>query len=94
MKRKAALCLSVLVFAVLVVTACSNAGQKQEEIPNPMVRYDTIDQIEKKVGYSPAILPAYSGFELKEMYIIGSIASLAAMMLPSLGVRLARLPDP
>ena len=36
-----------------------------------MVRYDTIDQIEKKVGYSPAILPAYSGFELKEMYIIG-----------------------
>ena len=71
MKRKAALCLSVLVFAVLVVTACSNAGQKQEEIPNPMVRYDTIDQIEKKVGYSPAILPAYSGFELKEMYIIG-----------------------
>ena len=71
MKRKAALCLSVLVFAVLVVTACSNARQKQEEIPNPMVRYDTIDQIEKKVGYSPAILPAYSGFELKEMYIIG-----------------------
>lgn len=50
MKRKAALCLSVLVFAVLVVTACSNAGQKQEEIPNPMVRYDTIDQIEKKLG--------------------------------------------
>ena len=68
MKCKAALCLSVLVFAALVVTACSNAGQKQEEIPNPMVRYDTIDQIEKKVGYSPAILPAYSGFELKEMY--------------------------
>ena len=45
MKCKAALCLSVLVFAALVVTACSNAGQKQEEIPNPMVRYDTIDQI-------------------------------------------------
>ena len=43
MKCKAALCLSVLVFAALVVTACSNAGQKQEEIPNPMVRYDTIE---------------------------------------------------
>ncbi len=71
MKRKAAVFLSVLVFAVLVVTACSNTSQKKEEIPNPMVRYDTIDQIEKKVGYSPAILPAYSGFELKEMYIIG-----------------------
>lgn len=71
MKRKAAVVLSVLVFAVLVVTACSNTGQKKEEIPNPMVRYDTIDQIEKKIGYSPAILPAYSGFELKEMYIIG-----------------------
>lgn len=72
MKRKAAVFLSVLVFAVLVVTACSNTSQKKEELPNPMVRYDTIDQIEKKVGYSPAILPAYSGFELKEMYIIGN----------------------
>lgn len=72
MKRKATVFLSVLVFAVLVVTACSNTSQKKEELPNPMVRYDTIDQIEKKVGYSPAILPAYSGFELKEMYIIGN----------------------
>ena len=72
MKRKADVFLSVLVFAVLVVTACSNTSQKKEELPNPMVRYDTIDQIEKKVGYSPAILPAYSGFELKEMYIIGN----------------------
>ncbi|MCB6570288.1 hypothetical protein LI142_12370 [Eubacterium limosum] len=71
MKYKAVVFLSVLVFAALLVTACSNTGQKKEEIPNPMVRYDTIDQIEKKVGYSPAILPAYSGFELKEMYIIG-----------------------
>lgn len=71
MKHKAVVFLSVLVFAALLVTACSNTGQKKEEIPNPMVRYDTIDQIEKKVGYSPAILPAYSGFELKEMYIIG-----------------------
>lgn len=71
MKHKAVVFLSVLVFAALLVTACSNTGQKKEEIPNPMVRYDTIDQIEKKVGYSPAILPAYSGLELKEMYIIG-----------------------
>ncbi len=71
MKHKAVVFLSVLVFAALLVTACSNTGQKKEEIPNPMIRYDTIDQIEKKVGYSPAILPAYSGFELKEIYIIG-----------------------
>ncbi|ALU16074.1 MULTISPECIES: hypothetical protein [Eubacterium] len=71
MKRKTAVFLSIVVFAVLVATACSNSSQKKEEIPNPMVRYDTMDQIEKKIGYSPAVLPAYSGFELKEMYIIG-----------------------
>ncbi len=71
MKRKTAVFLSIVVFAVLVATACSNSSQKKDEIPNPMVRYDTMDQIEKKIGYSPAVLPAYSGFELKEMYIIG-----------------------
>lgn len=71
MKRKTAVILSVLVFAVLVVTACSNADQKKNEVANPMVTYDTIEQIEKKIGYSPAVLPAYSGFEQKEMYIIG-----------------------
>ena len=71
MKQKTAVFLSIVVFAVLVATACSNSSQKKEEIPNPMVRYDTMDQIEKKIGYSPAVLPAYSGFELKEMYIIG-----------------------
>ena len=56
MKRKTAVFLSIVVFAVLVATACSNSSQKKEEIPNPMVRYDTMDQIEKKIGYSPAVL--------------------------------------
>ena len=51
MKRKTAVFLSIVVFAVLVATACSNSSQKKEEIPNPMVRYDTMDQIEKKIGY-------------------------------------------
>ena len=71
MKRKTAVFLSVLVFAALAVTACSNTGQKKDEIANPMVGYDNLEQIEKKMGYFPAVLPDYSGFELKEMYIIG-----------------------
>ncbi|WP_195268184.1 hypothetical protein [Eubacterium sp. 1001713B170207_170306_E7] len=71
MKRKTAVILSVLVLAVLVVTACSKADPQKSGMPNPMVSYDTLEQIEKKMGYSPAALPAYSGFELKELYIIG-----------------------
>lgn len=70
MKYKAAVIVSILVFGILAATACSNTGKKKTEVPNPMVAYDSLEQVEDKMDYFPAVLPESTGFELKEMFII------------------------
>lgn len=76
MKKRNLLIVGVLVFAVLMITACANSGQQKpsttggENVVNPMVQYTTAEEVAKKLGYDIGMLPHYTKFEIKESYII------------------------
>lgn len=74
MKRIIIVFLIVLLFAV---AGCSQPEKEKTEVPNPMVEYDSLEAINKKMDYPMVELPEDLHYTLEKMYIIsGNIVQL------------------
>lgn len=77
MKKRYVMIAGLLVAALLMVTACTGSGQKQNpsttggtSVVNPMVQYNSVNEINQKLGYRIGELPKYTNFEVSKCFII------------------------
>ncbi len=66
-----------LVALLFVVAGCGKTEKEKTEVPNPMVKYDSLEALSKKIDFPIAELPEDLSYKLDEMYIIsGNIVQL------------------